>query len=123
MVGVEVDTRALVEAARRVDGRAAESIARPLKRHATRLLREARAAWPVDTGRSRRSLRVEVYLTTTGVVVEAATDSPYGDQVRGAGEPRGTSWRRLVEAPLLDLGTVATPELVRELEALIEDRR
>lgn len=122
MVGVKVDDSGLRAAVQRVNGRAANAIARPLKRHAQRILREARAEWPVDTGRSRRSLRVEVYLTTAGVVVEAVTTATYGEDVRARGEPRGTSWRRLMEAPLLDLGTLAAPEVVRELEALVEGR-
>lgn len=119
MVGVRIDSD-LTELTRRVEGSAARAIERPLRRHAKRILAAARAAWPVDTGRSSRSLRVDVYLTTSGVVVEAVVRATYGDQVRARGEPRGASWRRLVELPMLDLGTEATPELVRELELLIE---
>lgn len=107
---------------RRIEGRAARAIERPFARHARRLQQEARAQWPVDTGRSRRQLRIDVYLTTAGVVVEATCDVTYATDVRRRGQPKGEAWRELVERPMTAIGRTVGDDVARELAAVVEDR-
>lgn len=116
-MNVDVQWSGLDDLVRRIEGRAARAVERPLARATREVLRAAKAAWPVRTGRSRRALTSSVYLTTAGVVVEAACPVDYATDIHD-----GQTWRELVRDPLSQLGRQTGPDIERELVAVVEGR-
>ena len=106
------------ELVREIEGRAARAIRRPWEIRLREVLAAARAQWPVRTGRSRRRLQGRVFLTTTGVTVEAVNDVDYATEIHD-----GETWRALVVAPVLRLGREEVSIVERAVADAVGGRR
>lgn len=81
-----------------------------------RVVAEARAAWPVRTGRSRLGLRIVVRRLPDGSVTwEVRNDVPYSGVIFDRKRKPAPTWLRILKLPLREALRSAGPDVVREL--------
>lgn len=81
------------------------------------VLNEARAQWPVKTGRSKAGLRASKYLSTKELYIGIEDNVPYVYYIKGNEQGGRSTWKELVEKPLRKR---IKPLRIRLADAIIE---